>query len=54
MNISIKESFVAIVITLSFLGLEGQTPLVMGRVVGQVEGGAVLLLTASYWVGLVD
>ena len=37
----------AMVITLSFVGLERQTPLVMGRLVGLVEGAAVLLVTAS-------
>ena len=39
------------VITLSFEGLAGQTPPSHGEGVGLVEGGAVLLLTASEWVG---
>ena len=43
----------SLVITLSFSGLAGQTSLVMGSVVGLVEGGSVLFLTASSWVGLV-
>ena len=54
MSTSHEQLLVAMAITLSFLGLEGQTPLVMGRVVGLVEVGAVLVFTYSEWVGLVD
>ena len=36
-----------------FLRTRTADPLVMGKVVRPVEGGAVLLFTASEWVGLV-